>query len=320
MPHLTMNERETISRMLYAGESQGAIARKLSRAPSTISREIRRNASREGYLAHLAHAKAATRRRQRPLVRKLDRPEVGDYVRRRLASCWSPDQIAGRSKRDASRNPKRQVSHQTVYDWINRQGDYRAHWEQFLRFRGRRRKSGDRRGQIPRQVHVDRRPKIVDERRRYGDWEGDTVVGSRGQGGMLTYVDRKSGYLVAGKINNRRSETVVRRSKALFESVPERLRHTVTFDNGKEFSEHERLARQLDVKIYFADPYCSWQRGTNENTNGLLRQFFPKGTDFREVSYHQVNQAIDLINDRPRKRLGYRTPREVLGNRLDPCD
>ena len=310
-PHLTMEEREIISQMRYAGKSRSAIAKQLGRDPSTIGRELRRNGSDACYSAVVAHEKAAQRRRNRPLTRKMEQPEINAEVRRGLAKYWSPDQIAGRMRREYPHEPSRWVSHQTIYDWI-RQEEHCQHWRSFLRFGGKRRLRGDRRGKLPRTVEIANRPRVVDRRSRFGDWEGDTIVGARQRGALVTHVERKSGYLMAARVNARRSEPVNRATKRLFATLPRSLRRTLTVDNGKEFAGHEAISRQTGLAIYFADPYSSWQRGTNENTNGLLRQFYPKGTDLTKVSHHELRQVVCLMNERPRKRLGYRTPSEVI--------
>jgi len=309
---LTVEERERISQMHFAQASNAEIARLLGRHVSTIGRELKRN-SREGeYTAAGARQLALARRRQRPLVRKLDRPEVSLFVREGLSRCWSPDQIAGRGKSQFAGDRRRQVSHQLVYSWIERQGPYREHWRQFLRRGGRHRPPGDARGRIPDQVRIEGRPVIVAQRKRFGDWEGDTMVGRRHSGALVTLVERKSGYLLTAKAKDRQSRRVCQKIDERLAVLPAELRRTMTFDNGKEFSEHQWLAERTGLNIYFAHPYRSWERGTIENTNGLLRQFFPKGTDFRRVSWQSLDEAQQSLNDRPRKRLGYRTPREVL--------
>jgi len=308
---LTMEERERISQMRHAGAVPARIARALGRHRTTISRELRRNGQPTGYTAVAAHEQALRRRRQRPLVRKMDRPEVSEYVRGGLTRYWSPDQIAGRSRVEFSQTPRRWVSRPTIYRWIRGQAEYRSHWEKFLRFGGRT-PGREKRRPNPTCVRIDGRPEVVNRRARFGDWEGDTIVGRRHRGGLVTLVERKSGFLAASKVKDRQAKRVRRKITALLRVLPNSLRRTLTFDNGTEFSDHERLADHLACKIYFAEPYRSWQRGTNENTNGLLRQFFPKKTDFQEISWHEVAEKVDLLNDRPRVRLGYRTPREVL--------
>jgi len=308
---LTMEEREVISQMRYAGESRATIARRLGRHKSTIGRELTRNVGGDGYSAVTAQKKAVERRRGRPLQRKMDRPEVSEAVRRGLARSWSPDQVAGRLRREGRGDRSHCVSHQTIYDWIKRD-EHREHWEGFLRRAGRRRPKHDRRGKLKGTVSVADRPKAVDERRRFGDWEGDTVVGARRRGALVTHVERKSGFLLTAKLPEKKAHAVTRATRRLFAPLPPGLRRTLTLDNGKEFARHEAMARQNNLRVYFADPYAAWQRGANENTNGLLRQYFPKGTDFTRVSHQELRRVADEVNDRPRKRLGYQTPREVL--------
>jgi IS30 family transposase len=175
---------------------------------------------------------------------------------------------------------------------------------------------------MPASVSIDGRPAVVDRRSRYGDWEGDTIVGANRRGGALTLVERKSGYLLLGKVRNLQAATVRQAAARRYATTPAALRKTLTLDNGKEFAEHEQLELEAALRIYFAKPYCAWQRGTNENTNGLIRDFFPKGTDLADIPEHRFTKVQQLLNDRPRKRLGYRTPNEVLASRLHPkgCD
>ena len=317
--HLTLQEREMVSQMNHAGIRQVEIARRLGRHPSTISRELGRNRSRNGYWAVAAQTKAETRRSGRPWVCKLDRPELSRYVRERLRQYWSPDQIAGRSRSDFPGDPHRHVSRPTIYAWIHAQHAAGAKWRRYLRRLGRVRRSRENRGQLPASVSIEGRPAVVDRRVRYGDWEGDTVVGARQRGGAVTLVERKSGYVLLGKVRDRRATTVRRVITRLFQPLPSRLRKTLTLDNGKEFAEHEQLAAEVVVSVYFAEPYCAWQRGTNENTNGLARQFLPKGSDLADMPEQKFEKVQHLLNTRPRKRLGYRTPLEILSSRLR-CD
>ena len=310
---LTLEERERISQMHYAHFTNVEIAEELGRHRATIGRELARNAVAGEYRAVAAHEQSQKRRRGRAVVRKMERPAVAEFVRSHLVHCWSPDQIAGRSKRDFPNQPCRQVSHQTIYAWIHGQpAAERQHFLGFLRFAGRRRPRDDRRGRIPNQVSIEGRPNVVDARRRYGDWEGDTVVGARQSGAIVTLVERKSGYLLTAKSCDRKARRVAGKIESRLGRLPARLRRTATFDNGKEFAEHERLSDRLGLSVYFAQPYCSWQRGTNEHTNGLLRQFLPKGTDLRTVSWQELEHYTNQINDRPRKRLAYRTPAELF--------
>jgi IS30 family transposase len=318
--HLTLEEREVVAHLRSGEHSQAEIARRLGRAASTISRELRRNRSRNGYWAVAAQKKAEQRRSQRPRIRKLERPEVRRYVRERLRQYWSPDEIAACSKADYPRDRRRQVSHQTIYAWIAEEEAAGKHWRRYLRSSGWKRPERRKCGQIPACVSIEGRPAVVDRRGRYGDWEGDTVVGARRRGGAATLVDRKSGYLLLGRVDNLRAATVRQAMTELYDSTPPALRKTLTLDNGKEFAEHEQLAADTSLKVYFAKPYCAWQRGCNEHANGLIRQFFPKGTDLARIPKSRFLRVQNLLNNRPRKRLGYRTPLEILENRLHPCD
>lgn len=318
--HLTLQEREVIARMRSSGHSQTEIAKRLGRADSTISRELQRNRSRNGYWAVAAQKKAKTRRRRRPRVCKLQRPEVRRYVQERLRQCWSPDQIAARSREDFPRDRRRQISHQTIYAWIRAQDAAGKHWRRYLRSSGWRRRNRENRGRLPACTSIQGRPAVVDRRSRYGDWEGDTVVGRGHRGGAVTLVERKSGYLLLGRVGDLQAATVRQSAAALYRTTPPALRKTLTLDNGKEFAEHQQLETDASLKIYFAKPYSAWQRGSNENTNGLIRQFFPKGTDLARIPKHRFTKTQNLLNNRPRKRLGYRTPLEVLGRRLPLCD
>lgn len=317
---LTLQEREIISQMRYAGEKQAAIARRLGRHPSTISRELQRNSSPDGYYACVAQSRAKTRRQVHGWRRrKLLQPENQAYVRKRLNRFWSPEQIAGRSQRDFRAERSRRLSRQTIYNWIHKQrGEERRQLVRLLRRGGKKRRRPPQ-GRPPMQ-QIANRPQIINSRRRYGDWEGDTVVGRKQRGALVTIVERKSGYLLAGKIDSRHAAIVRSSIARQYRSIPARLRKSLTLDNGTEFSESDRLTEELSLDVYFADPYCSWQRGTNENTNGLLRQYFPKGTDFTKVPAEAVARAKQSLNNRPRKRLGYRTPAEVLKPYLQNCD
>jgi len=311
--HFTFCEREILYRLLKAKKPKAEIARLMGRSRSTIYREMKRNTGGCGYRPKQAQRKADERRlgcRREP---KMSDPKLKSSVTRRLKQAWSPDQIARRLRRDARGNPRKRVSHQTIYAWIEQEApELRSH----LRRGGKRRSGPEKRGQLAGCVSIGGRPKAVDARRRFGDWEGDTVVSPGRRSGLVTMVDRKSGYIRIRKTNSLKSEVTRQAARRCLHDLPESLRRTMTLDNGKEFAEHERLAEDLDLDIYFAEPYASWQRGANEHANGLLRQFFPKGTDFAQISHQAVARAEKLLNERPRKRLDYRTPQEVLANKL----
>lgn len=321
MAQLSLEEREVLAQMHVAEHPQRAIAARLGRSRSTISRELRRNGQADGrYWAVAAQRQAAARRRLRPLVRKLERPEVNRAVRSRLTQCWSPDQIAGKLKQEHAADARRRVAAQTIYTWIAQEVD-RDHWQSFLRRGGKVKKLRET-GRIPRQVLIDGRPEEANGRQRLGDFEGDTVVSSGQRGGIVTLVDRKSRFLLAAKLKDRTARRTRHKMQQLLAPLPAEHRKTATFDNGKEFSEHEALARVLNIDVFFAHPYASWERGTNEHTNGLLRQFYPKGTDFAEVSHADLARTVKSLNERPRKCLHYQTPSEVFfGNPSPPrCD
>jgi len=314
--HLTPEERDRIAQLLHQGAQQKEIARAVSRSPSTISREFRRNRTGDGYYAAQAQREAERRRRERPIVRRMDVPEINAMVRRGLTHEWSPEQIAGRMQQQDS---NRRVSAQTIYAWIERDED-REHWKSFLRRRGKRPfrpKNAD-----PMGARIAGRPEVIEERLRLGDFEGDTVLGPAGTGGLATLVDRKSRLTIVAKIQSKNADHVHERIKRRLKALDKHRRHSITFDNGTEFASCHRLERHLGVVLYFADPGCPYQRGTNENTNGLIRQYFPKGTDFRDISHHEARQVETLLNNRPRACLGFRTPTEVFFEKTPPsgCD
>jgi transposase, IS30 family len=311
--HLTFHEREFLYRLLKARKPKTEIAELMGRNRSTIYREIQRNTGGRGYRPKQAQRKAEERRLRCRRKPKMNDRKLRSLVSRLLKKAWSPDQISRRLRRKHPRNPKMRVSHQTIYTWIALEApELRIH----LRRHGKRRSGPETRGQLIGCTSIEGRPKVVDSRRRFGDWEGDTVVSPGRRSGLVTMVDRKSGYIRIRKTTNLKAATTRRAACRSLHDLPEALRRTMTLDNGKEFAEHEQLAEHLGLDIYFARPYASWQRGTNEHTNGLLRQFFPKGTDFARISHYQVARAEKLLNERPRKRLGYRTPQEVLSKRL----
>lgn len=314
--HLTMEERDRLAQLLHQGAQQKEIAHALGRDKGTISRELRRNRTKDGYLAGQAQEASERRRRERPLVRKLEDPELHQAVREGLAHEWSPQQIAGRLKQQG----KRSVSHETIYAWIKQDED-RAYWESFLRRRGKRPYRRKNTGP-PDAARIRNRPEVIEKRQRVGDFEGDTVLGPPGTGGLGTFVDRKSRYTIIVKIRSKDADHVHAKVKQRVKELDEERRRTITFDNGTEFARCYRLEKHLGMTLYFADPGRPYQRGTNENTNGLIRQYFPKGTDFREVSHCEVRRVENLLNDRPRECLGFRTPHEVFFEKTPPagCD
>jgi IS30 family transposase len=318
--HLTLEERDRIASLRHQGADQKDIAQAVGRSGSTISRELRRNGAGHEYLAGQAQRRAECRRRERPLERKMDDPEINAFVRRGLGQEWAPEQIAGRLKQQHPDAPQQQVSAQTIYTWID-QDDQAEHWRSCLRRRGKR---PYRRNHQPAGVGapIDQRPAVIEERLRRGDFEGDTVLGPPGTGGLATLVDRQARYTIVVKVQSKQADHVHVKIKQRLKELDDERRHSITFDNGTEFARCHRLEKHLGLKLYFADPGCPYQRGTNENTNGLIRQYFPKGTDFRDVSHQEVHRVENLLNDRPRACLGFRTPAEVFFEKDPPagCD
>jgi transposase, IS30 family len=308
--HLTSAERKILYRLYKKGKSKAEIAEVMGRHRSTIYRELQRNTGQRGYRPKQAQRLADQRRLACHRSRKLEDTRLHQYVQEGLEKYWSPDQIAGRSRREFARQPCRRLSRQTIYNWIE---DRNPAWRCWLRRGGR---PPEKRGKLPDCVRIDGRPDIINRRRRYGDWEADTMVGKARRNALVTVVERRSGYARIGRADNLKADTTRRVLTKRLKDLPAALRRSITFDNGKEFAEHLQIAQKLNLETYFALPYRSWQRGTNENTNGLLRQFFPKRTDFSRISHQKVARAEILLNERPRKRLDYRTPAEVLSKRL----
>lgn len=309
--HFTFEERQVLYRLNKEQRPKAEIAAILGCDRSTIYRELGRNRGGRGYRPKQAQRKAEERRlvcRRQP---KMNDPELRKYVERSLKKNWSPDQIAGRAAKEFPRDLQRRASHQTIYNWLADEG---SELRVFLR-RGRRRSQPETRGRIPNCVRIEGRPKSVDAKRRYGDWEGDTVVSPGRRSGVVTMVERKSKYVRVRKTTSLKSPATMRAACRGLRDLPEQLRRTMTLDNGKEFARHSRLTERLGLAVFFAKPYASWQRGLNENTNGLLRQYFPKGTDFSRISHRQVARAEKLLNERPRKSLGYQTPSEVFNKK-----
>jgi transposase, IS30 family len=312
---LTAKDRAVLAQLLDLKLAKPEIARRLKVHRSTVYRELARNTGPLGYLDVEAQQRTNARRMLSRRQHKLDEPALHEFVCEGLRERWSPDQIAGRLRRAFPRQSRRQVSRQTIYTWIKRQhaqDENGRQWRGYLRFGRPRRKRGENAGRLPGAHTVEGRPKIVEERRRFGDWEGDTLISCGRRSGLASMVERKSGYMLLAPVGDLKAPSVRQAMQGKLTVLPALLRRTITFDNGKEFAEHEQLAAATGLDVYFAKPYCAWQRGTNENTNGLVRQYWPKGTDFRDVSHHAVANLQTSMNDRPRKRLGYRTPREVL--------
>ena len=312
--HLSIDERESIMKMVAQGFSYSEIGQRLGRHKGTISREWRRNVSSTGeYRPHLAQRYYRKRRAAAKTPYRLEEDgKLRRYVSSKLRQYWSPEQISGRLRRER----KIKLSPVTIYSWIRRErsagGTLYRYLRQSHRRRRKRRGSEDHRGQIPDRRMIDQRPQVVNARQRIGDWESDTVEGVKGRGLIATHVERKGRYTVAVKVADKSADTVSQATLRFMKKLPPQKVKTMTFDNGKEFAGFKELERGLAMRSYFARPYHSWERGTNENTNGLLRQFFPKGMDFSTIGQSEVDRASKLLNNRPRKCLNYRTPAEVF--------
>lgn len=316
--HLTMQERDRIAQLFHQGATQLEMARAIGRSPSTISRELQRNRTAAGYFAAQAHHLARERRRFR--ARKLDDPELNARVRSSLTQEWSPEQIAGVLRQEHPDDPRRRVSAPTIYDWIERDV-HRQHWKSFLRRRGKR-PWRRRTHVVESRARIRNRPQLIERRLRLGDFEGDTILGPPGTGGLVTLVCRRSRLTILAKIHSKDARHVRQRIQQRLRELADDRRHSLTLDNGTEFACCRRLEKHLDMKLYFADPGCPYQRGTNENTNGLIRQYFPKGTDFRHISHQEVRRVENLLNGRPRACLHFQTPAAVFHseNPLPSCD
>lgn len=315
--HLTQEERYQIHTLKRQGVKLGRIAAELLRDRSTISRELKRNAGPEGYKPALAHSQARERQCQRRNAKQFS-PAQWAHVHTYLRLYLSPQQVSGRLKLEKALSISPECIYQRVYQDKAQGGDLLG----YLRCQKVRRKryaSGqERRGTLKNRTCIEQRPAVVERRSRIGDWEGDTVIGKGHQGVLVTLVERKSRYTLATPLESRHSDRV---TQAVIELLRPHKKHckTLTFDNGKEFAEHAFIAQCLQAKVYFAHPYCSWERGLNENHNGLLRQFFPKNTNLLKATQDDVNDAVYRLNHRPRKCLGYRTPHEVFyGLRMTP--
>jgi len=308
---LTLEQRYQISALKETGLKQKEIAIRLGVDPSTISRELKRNSSADRYDPQVAHTRSDRRRRAAPKARKITTAALS-RVEDLLRQEWSPEQISGW----LGKHENIAVSHESIYQHVRRDKAEGGELYTYLRhgFK-RRRKYGKRdlRGHIRGRVSIDHRPAVVDERSRIGDWELDTIHGSR-RNGLVTAVERMAGLTRLGKVTRRGAAEVCSTTMGRFEAERD-LVLTLTSDNGKEFADHKLLSDGLNADFYFAHPYSSWERGTNENTNGLVRQYFPKGTDFDEIEPWEIQWVEDRLNNRPRKRLGWATPNEVYYGR-----
>jgi IS30 family transposase len=299
--HLTQEERYQIYALKKAGHTQIEIANVLERSESTISRELARNCGQRGYRPKQAHYLSVERRAMN--ARTID-DATWQFAQEMLMLQWSPEQISGHAA----------ISLETVYQRVY--ADKRAGgllWKNLRCQKQRKKRYGkvDRRGTIPNRQSIDDRPAIVETRSRIGDWEADTVIGKNHRQAIVSIVERKTGFTLIRKVERKTAKEVGQTMTKLLKPYLHKV-HTITSDNGREFAGHEGIAATLKADFYFAHPYSSWERGTNENTNGLIRQYFPKNRDFTTITQQEIDTAMERLNNRPRKRLGYQTPNQVF--------
>lgn len=314
---LTLAEREEISRGMVAGYSIRSIAASLGRSPSTISREISRNGGQQYYRANQADQVAWDRARRPKICKLVANRSLAHIVARKLRLEWSPEQIAGWLKRTYPDDENYQVSHETIYRslFIQARGALKKELLQHLRrTRGMRRsrhhtQKTDDHGRITDTMSIRERPASVEDRALPGHWEGDLLMGSNNSQ-IATLVERHTRYVMLAKVDSKDTETVINALIKHAHKLPQEVYKSLTWDRGKEMADHKRFTLATDIKVYFCDPQNPWQRGSNENTNGLLRQYFPKGTDLSVYSQAKLNAVARRLNERPRKTLNYETPAE----------
>jgi IS30 family transposase len=309
--HLRIEEREIIAMMNRQGCSQADMARAIGRSAATISRELQRNRPRSCYTAAVAQGLTQRRRCQAARRRrKFERPEIRAAVKQQLKEGWSPEQIEGRTKRQCAENPRCWISRQTIYNAIRRDDHGHPLKKCLRRYHLHKRRREKKERTCP---QLEQRPAIINERGRCGDWEGDLICsGGHDQFSLVSLVERQTRYTELILVPNKTSYTVMSAIRARLEKHPRGVRHSITFDNGSEFTRWSWLQWILALFVYFAHPHSPWERGTNENTNGLVREYFPKGTRFSQVTRYEVQAVQDRLNNRPRKRLGFQTPHEAF--------
>jgi IS30 family transposase len=307
---LTQEQRYQIHAFKQAGDNQTQIATKLGVHKSAVSRELKRNSGYRNYRP--AQAQRFAQERQQAKRRPQIRSQTWQQVEALLRQQWSPEQISGRLQVEGQPS----VSHERIYQYIytdQRQGGQLYRHLRCCKQRRKRYGRNDRRGAIPGRVSIEERPAVVEAKSRLGDWEADTMIGQQHRQAIVSLTERKSKFTLLQKVPDKSAAAVTAAMLALLNPLQEQV-HTITSDNGREFAHHQQIAKQLETDFYFAHAYASWERGLNENTNGLVRQYFPKHCDFRSVTDAAVDYAMQRLNHRPRKTLGFRTPHEVFYN------
>ena len=318
---LSLKERVIIETLLGENRSKSFLADKLKRSRSTVTREINKWVRNPGekYNAELAHWYAEDDYLNKRNLDKIDtHKRLKFYVYKGLLMHWSPEQISGRIKKEYPNDPVMSISHEAIYMHIYSHRQARLNRKliallPYHKTRRRKRKvSLKRRIRIKDQVSIDQRPKHIETRLEIGHWEGDLMIGVRQNSAIGTLVERKARYTCIVKLQNRKSSTVRKNFVKVFNQFDSEFKKTLTYDNGIEMAQHKKLTKQTGIQVYFAHPYSSWERGTNENTNGLIRRYFPKGTNFNEITEKKLKEVEYRLNNRPRKVLGYKTPSKVM--------
>jgi IS30 family transposase len=311
---LTYEQRCQIEALKKSGMSQQSIAELVGTTQSTISRELRRNRGQRGYRHKQAHRLAMARRLGAAKSVKMT-PEMVRRVEQKLRENWSPEQISGWLAKERGES----LSHERIYRhvWSDKSagGDLHTHLRRSGKAYQKRRNGKRPQGRIRNRIGIEDRPSVVDEKSRVGDWEIDTVIGKGHRGALVTVVERATQFTLVAKVANKSASAVTAATIELLRPYKGAL-HTITADNGKEFAYHEQLTAELGAAVYFARPYHSWERGLNENTNGLLRQYWPKCTDFTKVTTREVDKNVRQLNRRPRKTLGFKSPETLMQNHL----
>lgn len=324
--HFNKEERYILSSYLKDGLSLRSIAQKLERSVSTLSYEIHinsRDGTKEGYDPGSANFLAAMRKWNANSRNPLKDKKIWDFVIEKLTERWSPQQISGTLKKMYFSDKKLQMSHETIYQFINSKEGREMDLHMNLRRRKLRKpkkgsfKCAPKKEAIPNRISISKRPKIVTKRRRYGDWESDTMESNRkSKKALSVQKERKSQYMCLTLVRDKTAEATIEAIESRLKRFPQGLLKTMTFDNGRENTKHERLNKNLEMPTYFCDAYCSWQKGSVENGIGLIRDYLPKGTNLGEISFRQIKIIENSLNNRPRKCLEYKTPNEVFSNRL----
>jgi len=306
---LTYEQRYQIYVLLKAGHNQSEIAHFIRVHKSTISREMKRNRGQRGYRPKQAHEFALSRRKK---VRHRIPERTWEWIELLIRQEWSPEQVSGWLRETSGIS----ISHEWIYQYLLKDKQAGGDLHHHLRCQKKRRKrygSYDRRGKLKNRVSIDERPAIVDTRQRLGDWEVDTIIGKGHRHAIVSLADRKSRLALLKKVDRKTAEAVADAVIELLQPHVERT-HTITADNGKEFADHERMAKDLQAEVFFAHAYSSWERATNENTNGLIRQYFPKKRSFASIDQREIDFVMERLNNRPRKCLGFKTPNQVFFN------